>query len=135
MSSCDITRSVSVKASPQLGKQLATNNHAVVLADPIGARCYHCLGKPKITVATPTCDGSTVFCPLCRIDAIVPASQIPHPIERNLKYWNTYWFSTKFFDYELEYDEESKVENSVERQQEETNVRSFFFNIDDFPVL
>ena len=97
MSSCDITRSVSVKASPQLGKQLATNNHALVLADPIGARCYHCLGKPKITVTTPTCDGSTVFCPLCRIDAIVPASQIPHPIERNLKYWNTYWFSTDFF--------------------------------------
>lgn len=132
----DITRSVSAKDSSQLAKQLATKNHAQVLADPNGARCYQCLGKPIITKSTPTCDGSTLFCPLCRIDAVVPASQIPKPVEKTLQKWYRHWFSTSYCDSEdekeLEEDEkEVKLQNKVPLFEQ----KPFHLILEEFPGL
>ena len=50
------------------------NNLELLLADKNGSRCVYCLGAPVITRQTQTCDQSTVLCPLCGIDAVVPAS-------------------------------------------------------------
>ena len=137
MSSFDINRTVRVQVTPKQGKTLATNNLAAILADPKGARCYHCLGTPKITPESRTFEGLTVFCPLCFVDAVVPASQIPQPVNKSLKLWNKYWFSTEAYNS----DEEEFVE---EFDEEEDNVESengtkvsdtFQYNIDDFPLV
>ena len=64
------------KVSPQRYIDFATNNLQALLADKNGARCYHCLGAPTIKPDTETCDGSTVMCPLCTIDSVVPASAV-----------------------------------------------------------
>ena len=76
-SAIDISRRVEeerAKVSPQRYIDLATNNLQALLADKNGARCYHCLGAPTIKPDTETCDRSTVLCPLCTIDSVVPAS-------------------------------------------------------------
>lgn len=54
--------------------QYATNNLHDILNDPNGARCIFCFNYPIITINSETTDVSTVICPLCRIDAVVPAS-------------------------------------------------------------
>ena len=78
-SAIDISRRVEeerTKVSPQRYIDFATNNLQTLLADKNGARCYHCLGAPTIKPDTETCDGSTVMCPLCTVDAVVPASAV-----------------------------------------------------------
>ena len=62
--------------SPPRYHQMATNNLDTLLSDEAGARCYHCLGEPTICPDTPVVDHSTVICPLCGIDAVVPASEV-----------------------------------------------------------
>ncbi|MAJ97002.1 MAG: hypothetical protein CMI56_00090 [Parcubacteria group bacterium] len=54
----------------------ATNNLDSIIADCNGARCVHCLQAPTILKNTKTCDVSTVICPLCGVDAVVPASVV-----------------------------------------------------------
>jgi|TARA_B100000212_G_C27282068_1_gene493531 hypothetical protein len=54
----------------------ATNNLQEILNDEKGAICIYCLKKPLITKSTSTTDISTVICPLCGIDAVVPQSII-----------------------------------------------------------
>ena len=54
----------------------ATNNLQEILNDEKGAVCIYCLKKPLITKSTSTTDISTVICPLCGIDAVVPQSII-----------------------------------------------------------
>ena len=54
----------------------ATNNLQEILNDKKGAICIYCLKKPLITKSTSTTDISTVICPLCGIDAVVPQSII-----------------------------------------------------------
>ena len=59
----------------QLGYMpLATNNAELVRGDVLGARCLFCLQRPTIDGSTPLCDESTVICPLCFVDAVVPES-------------------------------------------------------------
>ena len=127
----DITSSVSAQDSSQLAKQLATKNQTQVLADPNGARCYNCFGKPKITKLTPTCDGSTLFCPLCRIDAVVPFSQIPKPVKNTLQKWHRHWFSISYCE-----DEKEPVEDEpVEDEPEENEQKPFHLILQEFPGL
>lgn len=54
----------------------ATNNLEALLADERGSRCVFCLGSPAITKSTMTVDESTVICPLCDVDAVIPASLV-----------------------------------------------------------
>ena len=54
----------------------ATNNLQEILNDKKGAICIYCLKKPIITKSTSTTDISTVICPLCGIDSVVPLSII-----------------------------------------------------------
>tara|TARA_Y100000768_G_C23612458_1_gene511172 strand:+ start:49 stop:285 length:237 start_codon:yes stop_codon:yes gene_type:complete len=68
----------------------ATNNLNNILTDPKGAVCIYCLKKPIITNHTKTTDESTVICPLCNIDAVVPCSVIPN--KRTLKKWRKLGF-------------------------------------------
>ena len=78
-SAIDISKRVEeerTKVSPQRYIDFATNNLQALLADKNGARCYHCLGAPMIKPDTETCDGTTVMCPLCTIDSVVPASAV-----------------------------------------------------------
>ena len=56
---------------------LATNNLEALLRDKAGSRCYHCLGRPKITPQTSVLDSSTVICPCCGVDSVVPTSEVP----------------------------------------------------------
>ena len=70
--------------------KFATNNLNEILNDIKGCRCVFCFGKPNITSETETCDESTVLCPLCGIDAVVPSSKIPN--EETLKRWRNEGF-------------------------------------------
>ena len=70
--------------------KLATNNLYNVMSDPLGARCVYCLGKPVITLATDVTDECTIICPLCGIDAVVPASRVQS--EHVLKEWRRLGF-------------------------------------------
>lgn len=56
----------------------ATNNKEMVMNDMIGATCIYCFKNPIIDNDTETCDISTIICPLCGIDAVVPTSVIPN---------------------------------------------------------
>ena len=71
--------------SPPRYVRLATNNLDLLLSDEAGARCYHCLGEPTICPDTPVVDNSTTLCPLCGVDAVVPASEVIE--EENLHAW------------------------------------------------
>jgi hypothetical protein len=64
----------------------ATNNLKRVLADTRGARCYHCLGHPNIDRFVRTVDSTTILCPECGIDAVVPASIVPN--DTTLEQWH-----------------------------------------------
>ena len=66
-------------------RDLATNNLHALLADKDGARCFHCLARPGINPGTQTVDESTVICPLCGVDAVVPASEVTN--EATLHAW------------------------------------------------
>ena len=66
--------------------RFATNNLESVLADKQGARCYFCLGHPNIDRFVETVDFSTILCPECGIDAVVPASVVPN--DTTLKQWH-----------------------------------------------
>lgn len=139
MSHSDINKTVRVQVTPKYGKDLATNNFAAVLDDPNGARCYHCFGYPKITKETMTFDGSTVFCPLCRVDAVVPVSKIPHPVNKSLKLWNKYWFSVDAYNSEEEEFFEFEEEDNDEVQKDSDNAQkkdsTFQYSIEKFPLL
>ena len=65
------------KKCPRRYVALATNNLQALLADESGSRCYHCLGRPVVGPDTETCDETTVLCPLCTVDSVVPASAVP----------------------------------------------------------
>ncbi len=69
----------------------ATNNLKAVLADPKGAVCVHCMQRPCIHKETETVDESTVLCPICGIDAVVPASVVP--TQAVLRGWHRVGFS------------------------------------------
>jgi hypothetical protein len=66
--------------------RFATNNLKSVLADKQGARCYFCLGHPNINRFVETVDFSTILCPECGIDAVVPASFVPN--DTTLEQWH-----------------------------------------------
>ena len=70
---------------------MATNNLSSVRNDLKGARCVYCLGYPDVTVKLEIVDESTVLCPLCGIDAVVPSSQVPD--EETLQHWHNLGFS------------------------------------------
>ena len=70
----------------------ATNNLQSILSDDNGARCVYCLGHPNISEDTLTTDESTVLCPICMVDAVVPASIVPN--ELTLQAWHIQGFST-----------------------------------------
>ena len=68
---------------------LSKNNLEAVLNDEKGARCYHCLGSPCIDAEVETCDPpryDTICCPLCGVDAVIAASQLPD--EPTLHAWH-----------------------------------------------
>ena len=68
----------------------ATNNLNAILNDDKGARCVYCFGKPVIDNNVLLTDVSTVICPICGIDAVVPASQVNS--EETLKAWHRMGF-------------------------------------------
>ena len=70
----------------------STNNLQSILNDSNGARCVFCLGHPEINEYTSTTDESTVLCPICMIDAVVPASVVPN--ELTLQAWHYQGFLT-----------------------------------------
>jgi hypothetical protein len=70
--------------------EYATNNLQSLLNDNEGARCVFCLGHPEINEDTLTTDESTVLCPLCGVDAVVPASVVPN--ELTLHSWHMQGF-------------------------------------------
>ena len=70
----------------------ATNNLESILSDGNGARCVYCLGHPDINEDTLTTDESTVLCPICMVDAVVPASIVPNGL--TLQAWHIQGFST-----------------------------------------
>ena len=72
--------------------KFATNNLAQVLQDSKGARCVYCLGHPVIDLQTEVCDTSTVICPDCGVDAVVPASAVSS--EKVLYEWHKSGFKT-----------------------------------------
>ena len=75
----DIARQVQEERSrggPSRYTTLATDNLSAVLADPYGARCFHCCGAPRIYPDSTVIDGGTLLCPLCGVDAVVPASKV-----------------------------------------------------------
>jgi hypothetical protein len=68
---------------------LSKNNLKAILNDKKGARCYYCFGSPSIGVEVATCDPpyyDTVVCPMCGVDAVLPASEIPD--EATLHAWH-----------------------------------------------
>jgi len=69
----------------------ATNNLNAILNDIKGAVCIYCIKKVIITEKTELTDETTVICPICNIDAVVPASIIPN--NETLKFWNKMGFS------------------------------------------
>ena len=89
---------------------LATNNLQAVLQDNQGARCVYCLEAPTITEATPVTDFSTIICPLCTVDAVVPASSIPEPVEGQLRDWHEQGFAIS--------EEEPRDDDTIARQQQ-----------------
>lgn len=70
---------------------LATNNLEAIRNDPKGARCVYCLGRPNCKAAVELTDDSTIICPDCGIDAVVPASKVPD--EETLRHWHFLGFS------------------------------------------
>ena len=70
--------------------EYATNNLQSLLNDNEGARCVFCLGQPEINEDTLTTDESTVLCPLCGVDAVIPASVVPN--ELTLHSWHMQGF-------------------------------------------
>merc|ERR1712070_1095116 len=69
---------------------LATNSFYQILSDPKGARCVACLGSPNITREAELIDNTTVLCPQCYVDAVVPASEVPD--ETTLREWQRIGF-------------------------------------------
>ena len=69
---------------------LAKNNLQAVLDDQKGARCVHCMKCPIITSETVTCDDSTIICPLCNVDAVIPASWVCN--KQHLKSFHSFGF-------------------------------------------
>ena len=73
--------------------KLATDNLEAVLRDKAGARCYHCLARPTVNLRTLITDQSTVVCPCCGVDSVVPASEVPD--EPTLHAWRYLAFCTQ----------------------------------------
>jgi len=53
----------------------------------------YCLGHPGVTVNLEIVDECTILCPLCGIDAVVPASQVPD--EETMQHWHNLGFSVR----------------------------------------
>jgi len=100
----------------------ATNNLQRILDDPNGARCVYCLGSPTVDETTETCNNSTVICPNCGIDAVVPTSSIPGIPEETLRIWHRDGFGVSCdesssdeysYDSETEYDDFTTFQDQV----------------------
>lgn len=89
------TRDPGLEAHPLPYLAHATDNLYAVLDCDEGARCVYCMGSPKITKHTQTCGVSTIMCPDCGIDAVVPASVVTS--ETQLETWHA-----SGFGYDLE---------------------------------
>lgn len=68
----------------------ATNNLEEVQRDPQGARCVFCFGRPDCTRPVELTDETTIICPECGVDAVVPASKVPN--EETLLLWHKLGF-------------------------------------------
>lgn len=68
----------------------ATNNLLQVRKDPNGAYCVHCLRQPDCTVHLQLTDKTTILCPNCGVDAVVPASKVPNL--KTLEHWHNLGF-------------------------------------------
>jgi hypothetical protein len=79
--------------------KLATNNLALVLADPKGARCVYCYGSPIVNKNILTIDESTIICNLCGVDAVIPASKVIN--EKLIKEWHRLGFGYKMKPFEI----------------------------------
>tara|TARA_B100000214_G_scaffold374735_1_gene358433 strand:- start:1235 stop:1561 length:327 start_codon:yes stop_codon:yes gene_type:complete len=64
---------------------LTKNNLDAVRNDMKGARCIHCLGYPNCYSNVLLKDTSTIICPKCGVDAVIPASFLPD--EETLYKW------------------------------------------------
>tara|TARA_B100000482_G_scaffold157249_1_gene119261 strand:- start:781 stop:1065 length:285 start_codon:yes stop_codon:yes gene_type:complete len=73
---------------------LATNNLEAVRKDPKGARCVYCLGRPNCDIFLELTDKTTIICPDCGVDAVVPASKVPD--EETLCHWHNLGFAPIF---------------------------------------
>lgn len=81
---------------------LATNNLHKVRKDPKGAWCVYCLTPPNCHVYLQLIDKTTILCPNCGIDAVVPASKVES--FQTLQHWHFLAFEqgsegTKRFKY------------------------------------
>ena len=81
---------------------LATNNYQEIISDCNGAYCVYCLQKPIITEDSiiEITDISTVICPLCNVDAIVPASKVEN--FKQLALWHELGFGLDSLKKQLE---------------------------------
>ena len=95
--------------------KLATNNLEKVLADPKGARCVYCFGSPHIKSDINIIDISTIICPDCNIDAVVPASCVPN--EETLVKWHQFGFGNSLIN---------KREKTELRFSKEANIMSIY---------
>ena len=116
-------------------RPFATNNLQRILDDPNGARCVYCLGSPTVDQTTETCDNSTVLCPECYIDAVVPASSIPGIPEETLRIWHHIGFGdtcnsssaseesdeddSEYYSEDEEEDDDDESENASEESEED----------------
>jgi hypothetical protein len=74
-------------------KAMMTNNLQLIMDDEQGARCIYCLGRPSVNKYTEVVDNSTVVCPECGVDAVIPASAVES--EERLHAWRYLLFTAK----------------------------------------
>ena len=72
---------------------MMTNNLQLIMDDEQGARCIYCLGRPSVNKYTEVVDNSTVVCPECGVDAVIPASAVES--EERLHAWRYLLFTAK----------------------------------------
>jgi hypothetical protein len=74
-------------------KAMMTNNLQLIMDDERGARCIYCLSRPSVNKYTEVVDNSTVVCPECGVDAVIPASAVES--EERLHAWRYLLFTAK----------------------------------------
>ena len=72
---------------------LTKNNLDAVRNDMKGARCIYCLGRPNCYAPVLLKDSSTIICPDCGVDAVIPASNLPD--EETLHKWHEIRFPNR----------------------------------------